>query len=135
MEIQSENVILFDGVCNLCNGLVRFVIKHDRTGSLKFASLQSEYGTRLQSRIPQGTRDSDTIVYSRKGIFFFRSDAVLNIFKDMGGPWKILYGLHIIPRSVRDFLYKVVAANRYRVFGKREMCMVPEPRDKERFLE
>jgi predicted DCC family thiol-disulfide oxidoreductase YuxK len=135
METQNDNVILFDGVCNLCNGLVRFVIKHDRKGTLRFASLQSDYGNKLQSRIGQETRDSDTIVYSREGINFFRSDAILNIFKDMGGPWKILYGLRIVPRPVRDFVYKVVAANRYKVFGKRDTCMVPGPGMKDRFLE
>jgi predicted DCC family thiol-disulfide oxidoreductase YuxK len=135
METRNDNIVPFDGVCNLCNGLVRFVIKHDRKGEIRFASLQSEYGNKLQARIGPGTRDSDTIVYSRKGIYFFRSDAVLNILKDMGGTWGIFYILRIVPRFFRDFVYKVVAANRYRIFGKRETCMVPGPKIKERFLE
>jgi predicted DCC family thiol-disulfide oxidoreductase YuxK len=135
METQNENVVLFDGVCNLCNGLVRFVIRHDRKALIKFAALQSEYGKKLQSGIGPGTGDSDTIVYSRKGIYFFRSDAVLNILKDMGGIWGIFYILRIVPRFFRDFVYKIVAANRYRIFGKRETCMVPGAQIKERFLE
>jgi predicted DCC family thiol-disulfide oxidoreductase YuxK len=135
METQNEHIILFDGVCNLCNRLVRFIIKHDRKGLFRFASLQSEYGKRIQSHIAPVTKNSDTIVYLRKGIFLFRSDAVLSILKDIGGTWGIFYGLHIVPRSLRDLVYNVVASNRYRVFGKRETCMVPSPEIRERFLD
>jgi predicted DCC family thiol-disulfide oxidoreductase YuxK len=135
MDYQNENIIIFDGVCNLCNGLVRFVIKNDRKGTIRFAPLQSDFGRHLQSAINTGKRNSDTVVYSRKGINFFRSDAVLYILKDLGGPWRILYGLRIIPRFLRDYIYNVVAANRYRVFGKRDTCMIPGPEIKERFLQ
>ena len=126
--------ILFDGVCNLCNGLVQFVIRRDPAGRFQFAALQSESGQALLKQHGLRTRDFDTFVYIRNGIAHTQSTAGLLVMLDLGGGWKLLYPLMFVPRFIRDAVYRVIAQNRYRVFGKQESCMIPTPELKSRFL-
>ena len=128
-------LILFDGVCNLCNGLVQFIIRRDPKGKFKFASLQSDVG---RSLLKQFNIDPDllhSIVVIDNGVAFQRSDAVLRIANYLGGGWKMLVAFNILPKFFRDAIYNVVATNRYRIFGKKDSCMIPTPELKERFIE
>jgi predicted DCC family thiol-disulfide oxidoreductase YuxK len=128
-------LILFDGVCNLCNGLVQFIIRRDPKAKFKFASLQSDVG---RSLLKQFNIDPDllhSIVVIDNDVAFQRSDAALRIANYLGGGWKILKVFNILPKFFRDACYNAVAANRYRIFGKKDSCMIPTPELKERFIE
>ena len=128
-------IILFDGLCNLCNGSVNFIIKRDRLGAFKFASLQSEAGLSLLKQYGVTAEKIDSIVFIKEDRFFLRSSAVLNILKDLGGRWRFLYIFIIIPKFIRDFIYNVIAKSRYSVFGKREICTIPSEANRNRFLD
>jgi predicted DCC family thiol-disulfide oxidoreductase YuxK len=127
-------VVLFDGVCNLCNGFVRFVIPRDPRGHIRFAALQSEAARRLmgQAGVTPGGADSVVLVEGQRASV--RSEAALRIARQLRFPWPILYGLVIIPRPLRDWVYDIVASNRFRWFGRRDACMVPGPDTQDRFL-
>jgi predicted DCC family thiol-disulfide oxidoreductase YuxK len=131
---NPDHIILFDGVCNLCNGFVKFVIKKDRHAVLRFAPLQSEYGITFLKKLNSYKKNYDTVIYISGDKYFFKSTAVLKILKDIGGIWKLFYGLVIIPPFLRDFIYDLIATNRFRIFGKRDSCMAPSKEIKERFL-
>ncbi len=126
--------MLFDGVCNLCNGAVQFVIRHDRTAQVKFASLQSESAARLLEPFGVDPSNLQTFVLLEDGQMFVKSDAALRLARALRGPWAWLYPLVYIPRPIRDFVYDIVARNRYAWFGKRESCWLPTPELKTRFL-
>ncbi|MCL4143046.1 UNVERIFIED_CONTAM: hypothetical protein GTU68_057901 [Idotea baltica] len=125
------NVVLFDGVCNLCNGFVNFIIDHDKENKFKFASLQSDFAKKL---IDQRFSDLSTVVFYDGDKFYQKSEAVLEIAKKL--PilrWVAFFA--IIPKFIRDGIYMFVSKNRYRVFGKSESCRVPTPELKAKFLE
>lgn len=125
-------IILFDGICNLCNGTVQFIIKHDPNEYFRFASLQSKAGSRLVKEFElQGALN--TVILIENGKHFEKSDAVLKIARRLGG-WKLLTLFWILPKPVRDFVYDLIARNRYNWFGKRESCMIPTPENEKRFL-
>jgi len=126
--------ILFDGVCNLCSGFVVFTIKRDPHAKFKFASLQSNEGGNLQKEFGIDTENIKTIVLVENDNYYIKSDAVLRIFKHLDGMWFILYYLIFIPRPIRNFVYDLVANNRYRWFGRKDVCMLPTPQLKKRFL-
>ena len=126
--------ILFDGVCNLCNTLVQFVIRHDAAGQFRFASLQSDSGQTLLTQHGLRTSNFDTFVYIRNGAAYTQSTAGLLVLRDLGGGWQLLYPLIIVPRFIRDAVYKLIARNRYRFFGRQDACMIPTPELKSRFL-
>jgi len=126
-------IILFDGVCNFCNGTVNFIIARDRGGYFKFAPLQSEIGERLRAQY-EIDKSVDSIVLIEDEIAYTYSDAALRIARSIGGAWTILYVFIIVPKPIRDFFYRLFARNRYRLFGKRDVCMVPTPEIRERFL-
>jgi len=130
----STRILFFDGVCHLCNGLVKFVLKNSKDGSLHFAPLQSESGQAILIKNEFSTSNLDTILYLKSERLYQKSDAILELLFDMGGFWKILYAGKIIPRFVRDFLYEKVANNRYSIFGKNDVCMLPEPGKEYRFI-
>ena len=123
--ITKGSILLFDGVCNLCDSLVGFVIRHDMSKTILFSSLQSDTGKSLLSAygLPAGYIKS--VVYIKENKYFTRSSAVLNILKDIGGGWSLFYGLIIVPVFMRDFLYNVIAGSRYRIFGKKVSCLTP----------
>jgi len=133
-------IILYDGVCGLCNRLVQFLLKRDRRDRLRFASLQSEFASTVLKRHGLDPADLDTvylIVNSGKTDeqLLSRSDAIIKAVASLGGIWQIILSGKVLPRSLRDMLYRVVAANRYRVFGKSDSCMMPEPKHRQKFIE
>lgn len=134
MPDSNTYILLFDGVCNLCNGTVQFVIKRDERKRFRFAALQSASGQALLKKLGLPAQHFNTVVLIHGNTYFVKSTAVLRILKELGGLWKLCYALTIIPRPVRDFVYDMVAKTRYRVFGKQDECMVPTPEVKERFI-
>ena len=133
---QSTNqpILLFDGVCNLCNASVQWILKRDRQAQFRFAALQSEIGQQILQRHGLVSENFDTVVLAVGEQIFLRSDAPLEIVRNLGGFWRLLYFFKIVPRPLRDAMYNFVARNRYRWFGRREACMLPKPEWKERFL-
>lgn len=131
---ESESVVLFDGVCNLCNSIVNFLIDADRRQCLKFASLQSATGQQILERFGMDTTDFDTFVFYHKGRAYTRSRAALEVARLLGGIWQLAYVGILIPPALRDGIYRWVSQNRYRWFGKRETCRIPTPELKARFL-
>jgi len=127
-------IILFDGLCNLCNRSVQFIIKHDKLEAFKFASLKSESGKVLLSKHDLLSNNIDSIVFIRDNRYYHKSTAVLYILKDLGGVWRLLFGFIIVPRVIRDLFYDLIAKSRYKLFGKKDSCMVPDERIKDRFL-
>lgn len=128
-------VVLFDGVCNLCSGIVAFIIRRDAASRFRFAALQSPIGRRLLERfgLPQGEPESVVVIHG--GRAYTRSAAALEIARRLGRPWRALYPLRIVPRPIRDFLYDAVARNRYRLWGRKAECIVPTPDVRARFLD
>ena len=124
--ITKRSILLFDGVCNLCDSFVGFVIKHDRSMKIMFSSLQSGTGKSLLTEygLPEGYLKS--VVYIKENKYYTRSSAVLNILKDLAGGWSLFYGFIIVPVFIRDFLYIVIAGIRYRIFGKKVSCLIPD---------
>lgn len=134
MDTEGNHIILFDGVCNLCNGTVQFLIERDSKAKFKFASLQSEKGQALLADFDLPASDFDTFVYIENGNCFTKSTAALRVLKKLGGTWRLFYIFIMLPKKVRDLLYNVVVRNRYKLFGKRDSCMAPTPELKDRFL-
>lgn len=127
-----DHLLLFDGVCNLCNGLVRFVLRHDRRGVFRFSTLQSATARQLLgAHIAEA---ATTFVYWRLGKPMTRSTAALNVARQLPGAWPLAYGLIVVPRFIRDAVYNLVARHRYNWFGRRGACMVPGPDVAGRFL-
>ena len=135
MENNETNIILFDGICNLCNKTVQFIIHRDPTSKFRFASLQSEIGQSLMRQIGLPAENHNSLVYIRDNRFYIKSTAVLRILRGIGGGWLLLFGLIIIPRFLRDWGYDFITKRRYRYFGKRESCMIPSREYRGRFLE
>ena len=131
---MASPVLLFDGVCNLCNASVQWVLLHDRKGIFHFAALQSDTGQALLRQWGRSTEDFDTVVLVDGDRLLLHSDVPLEIVRRLGGWWKLLYVFKIVPRPVRNAIYGWVARNRYRWFGKRQECMLPRPEWKNRFV-
>lgn len=132
---QGKKIILFDGVCNLCNGAVTFIIKRDKHDRFRYAPLQSEVGKALARKHAIDTSSIDTIILIDEDQYYTKSAAALVIARHLSGGYPFLYGLMILPSFIRDGLYDIIAKNRYRWFGKRESCMVPTPELKAKFLD
>jgi len=132
--MNNSPVILFDGVCNLCNGSVQFVIKHDKAGLFKFASLQSEAGQQLlkKHQLPATNFNSFVLIQDEKA--YTKSTAALMVAKQLTGVVKSLYAFSIIPTFIRDGVYNFIAKNRYSWFGKKDSCMIPSANIEARFL-
>jgi len=131
---MTSPVLLFDGVCNLCNASVQWVLLHDRKGIFQFAALQSETGQNLLRKWGRPTHDFDSVVLVDGDRLLLHSDAPLEIVRRIGGAWQLLYVFKIIPRPLRDAVYRWVARNRYRWFGRQAECMLPRKEWKERFI-
>ncbi|HZZ74947.1 MAG TPA: thiol-disulfide oxidoreductase DCC family protein [Puia sp.] len=130
----SKNILLFDGVCNLCNGLVLFIIKRDPAGKFKFASLQSETGQQWLMRFGLVKNEFESFIFIQDDKYYLKSTAALKMLRQLGGVWKLLYVFILVPRPIRDFFYDLIARSRYRIFGKKDVCMIPTPELSERFL-
>jgi predicted DCC family thiol-disulfide oxidoreductase YuxK len=131
---MESPIILFDGVCNLCNTSVQFVIEHDPTAIFRFASLQSEAGQTILAKNALNTEGLNSVILVENNVVYDRSTAALRIAKRLSGGVQLLAVFLIVPRFIRDFVYKIVAKNRYRWFGKHESCWLPTKELKARFL-
>lgn len=128
-------VILFDGVCNFCNGSVNFIIQRDPRGLFHFAALQSDAGKALLADCGLDPEGIDSVILVEDGKAFTGSTAALSIARRLGAPWSWTYALMFVPRPVRDALYGLIARNRYRMFGKKDECMIPTTDVRARFLD
>ena len=133
MKANGEKIVLFDGVCNYCNAMINLAIRNDKKGVLKFATLQSETGKQIKSKydIPS---EIESVIFIENGEVYAYSDAAIRIARHLRWPAKALFGFIIIPKFIRQPIYRWIARNRYKWFGKREECMIPTPELKERFL-
>jgi predicted DCC family thiol-disulfide oxidoreductase YuxK len=131
----TGSTILFDGVCNLCERSVLFVIERDRAAYFRLASLQSEAGERIAQQHGIDAAALESIVLIEDGRVWRQSDAALRIARKLDGAWPLLALLQVVPRFIRDRVYARVAANRYRWFGRKDSCMVPTPELRARFLD
>ncbi|MDI3322169.1 thiol-disulfide oxidoreductase DCC family protein [Pinibacter soli] len=132
--MQSKPVILFDGVCNLCNGSVQFVIKRDKQNRFQFASLQSEFGRSILAQYKLSSGDFDSFLLLENDTLFTKSTGALKVLSQLHN-WHWSTILLFIPKFIRDAVYSFIARNRYRWFGKREACWVPTPELKAKFLQ
>lgn len=131
---KHNQILLFDGLCNLCNDSVNFILKRDKTGKFKFASLQSEFGITLCKNHDIDTNRVDSIILIKNDKAFIKSAAVLEILKDLPIGWRGLRLGIIFPKAIRDYLYDLVAKHRYRIFGKKDECLIPSKNVQDRFL-
>jgi len=140
MEIQDlpkdKKIILFDGVCNLCDASIQYVIKHDNADVFRFVALQSELGQKVLKHIGINSIHIDSIVLYEPGIaYYYKSTAALHIAKGLKGIFTLATVFQILPTGFRDLIYEYVAKNRYKWYGKKESCLVPTPALKSKFLE
>ena len=141
MSLSTHPVLLYDGVCGLCNRLVQFTVRHDRKDMFRFASLQGPTAARILERHGQSPADLDTFYVvtacgQPKELLRSRSDAALFVLHELGGGWRMLAVIGgVLPKFLRDAAYNLVARNRYRVFGKFEACPLPDPKTRHKFLD
>ena len=135
MPEQNHAVVLFDGVCNLCNASVDFIMRRDKRDYFRFTSLQSEAGSEIMRAGGREPGKLDTMLLYEGNRIYARSTAALRIARRLSGAWPLLYAFIIIPRPLRDLIYNLIAKNRYRLFGKRDTCRVPTPRERAKFLD
>lgn len=128
-------IVLFDGVCNLCNATVQLLIGLDRHNRLKFTSLQSDFGQKILKKTDLDPIDLSTFLYLKDGKIFSRSDAAIQVFSDLGSWWKPVKLFLIFPGFLRNGVYDLISRNRYKWFGKREKCMIPTSELKDKFID
>jgi predicted DCC family thiol-disulfide oxidoreductase YuxK len=131
----GDRVVLFDGVCKLCNGSVRFLIRHDRNKKIKLASVQSVEGQALLAWFCLPTERFDTMALIEDNTLYVRSEAFLRVMKHLPQPWRLLTMMSVIPQGIRDWCYDRIAQNRSRLFGRYDTCQLPSPDHKGRFLD
>ncbi len=132
---ENKNIILFDGICNLCNGFIQFVIKRDTADTFRYASLQSEIGQKLVSERGIDTARIDSVVLIEPGVaYYIKSDAALQIGSHLKGFRTISRILYLIPSGLRNIIYDLIARYRYAWFGKKDACMIPTPELQSKFL-
>jgi predicted DCC family thiol-disulfide oxidoreductase YuxK len=131
---KKKKVILFDGVCNLCNSSVLFVIKRDPKDQFRFAALQSEMGQKLSKQYHIDTTEVDSIMLISNDKVYVKSSAALRVARRLTGGYPLLFGFMIIPPFIRNWVYDYIAKNRYRWYGKKDQCMIPTPELKSKFL-
>jgi len=132
---SHKKIILFDGVCNLCNSSVLKIIKLDKNNSFLFSSLQSASGKKIINQLKIDTQKIDSVIlYEPDVAYYIKSTAALKIMKEFGGFWKTAQVFFILPAYLRDFIYDFIAKNRYKWFGKKNECMIPSPELLSKFL-
>jgi predicted DCC family thiol-disulfide oxidoreductase YuxK len=131
---NDHPIVLFDGVCNLCNRSIQLIIPRDPEGRFRFASLQSDLGRELRARLGIDPRAVDSVILVEGDRWYQESDAALRIARGMGGAWRWLWALRLVPPFLRDGAYRTIARNRYRWFGRQETCWLPTPELRGRFL-
>ncbi len=132
--MNNSYIVIFDGVCNFCNGAVNFIIKRDPESRFVFTPMQSELAKELMLKYQVENAGNDTVLLIKHGQCFMFSSAALEITKDLSGFWFIFLVFKIVPAKIRDFFYKVLARNRYNLFGRKARCMVPASDVKSRFI-
>lgn len=130
-----SDIVIFDGVCNLCVRSVKFIINHEADQSVRFTPLQSPAGARLLREFGFDPEDAKSFVLVADGKPYVRSDAAIRVARHLRGGWRLVGAIKIIPRPIRNWTYDVIARNRYRWFGRSEACMVPTPELLSRFVE
>ncbi|MDH7445641.1 thiol-disulfide oxidoreductase DCC family protein [Aquimarina sp. 2201CG14-23] len=136
MNIEGKKIVLFDGVCNLCNGAVNFIIRHDKNDVFRYASLQSDIGRTLAEEFNIDTSKLDTILLIEpKKNYYHKSTAALHIARQLSGGYPLIFVFLILPKFLRDSVYDFIAKNRYKWFGKRESCVIPTPKLKALFID
>ncbi len=136
--INSElkyKIILFDGVCNLCNSSVNFVINKDKKGIFKFAPLQSDFGEQALKKYGINPKDTDSIILIDGNKSYIKSSAALYIAEGLSGAYPLLFAFMIVPKFIRNWVYDYIAKNRYKWYGKKENCMIPTPELKNKFID
>ena len=134
-EIQRRRIILFDGICNLCNGSVIFILKREKDPVFQFASIQSETGKELLEWCGLPSNYNQAVVYIENGKIYLGSTAALKIGRNLMFPWSLLsYAGFVVPKFIRDWVYNQIAKHRYQWFGKKDVCMVPTESLRARFL-
>ena len=134
-NLENKSIILFDGVCNLCNASVNFVIKHDKKEQFLFASFQSDAAKEILLHFNLKNLDANTVILVEGQKVYDKSTAALKIAKRLDGGYKAFYAFIIVPKIFRDWVYDIIAKNRYRWFGKRESCLIPSVKLRNRFLD
>lgn len=134
LDSLNQPLILFDGVCNLCNSSVLFIIKRDSNSVFRFASLQSDLGKSLLQEFDLPITELNSVILIQKNKIFQKSNAALEIARHLSGLWFVFYSFMIIPAFIRDGVYTWIANNRYQWFGKKDACMIPTPELKSRFI-
>ncbi len=134
-DTESGPILLFDGVCNLCNNSVQFIIRNDKKGRIQFASLQSDKGQALLKKYNLATDTLQSLVLIENGKAYTHSTGALKVARLLDGGWSLLYGFIAIPAFIRNAVYRYIGKNRYRWFGKKDHCMIPTPALKSRFLD
>lgn len=133
---EGKKIVLFDGVCNLCNNFVQTIIQHDKKDIYRFASLQSEYGQQVQKYLGLDSDNIKSVILYEPGVaYFHKSEAALRIIQSFGGTYSLLWILRIFPKFIGNAVYDFVAFNRYKWFGKKDQCMIPTPELKDKFLD
>ena len=132
---MEKPILLFDGVCNLCNGTVQFVLKRDKKNYFKFASLQSDYGQNFLKKHKLPTTVFNTFILIEDSNYSIKSTAILKVFKQLNGLWPVLYIFIVFPALIRDPFYNLIAKNRYKLFGKKDSCMIPNKQVLSRFID
>jgi len=132
--IEHERIIVFDGICRLCCASFRFIYRRDQAGLFRFATAQSQTGQEVLAWCGLSTDHYETMVYIEHGAVFQRSDAMLRILRNLPSPWPVVALARFCPRIIRDAVYSLIAHNRYRIFGKRDECLVPTRDLSSRFL-
>lgn len=133
---DNKKIVLFDGVCNLCNDAIQRIIKHDKKDIFRFASLQSEIGKKLVEERGLDPEELDSIIMIDPGVAYYRkSTAALEISRDMAGGYSLLKNFLFLPEGLRDGIYDFIANNRYKWFGKKDQCMIPTPELRSKFLD
>ncbi|WP_010495791.1 thiol-disulfide oxidoreductase DCC family protein [Paenibacillus elgii] len=134
-EAERHPLVFYDGVCGFCQRVVQFIIPRDRSAVFRFVAIQSETGSRLLRRHGLDPAELNTFVLLEQGRVYTRSTAGLRVLRRLDGAWPLLYAFIVVPRPLRDVVYRWIAANRYRFFGKSDSCMLPPPEVRERFLD
>ncbi len=133
MNVPKQAIILFDGVCNFCNDWVNFIIEQDSKNHFKFTPLQSEIAEKLLAKY-NVDKETDSVILIEDGKAYTYSTAALRIARNLDGIWSLFYNLLLVPKFIRNFFYKILAKYRYKLFGKKDECMIPTPEIRRKFL-